>query len=158
MAATTKGRSSSKNPTSGNDTPNTPDVHESKIARMKVDELRKRLKDRGVKGTAELKKPDLVKKLIKSYVDGSGSKKSTSARAKGNPTSGNDTPNTPDVQESKIARMKVDDLRKELKGRGVKGTAELKKPDLVKRLIKELTAGSKAKKSTAKAATSGAKK
>ncbi len=152
MAATTKGRSSSKNPTSGNDTPNTPDVHESKIARMKVDELRKRLKDRGVKGTAELKKPDLVKKLIKSYVNDSGSKKSTSkGRSSGkNPTSGNDTPNTPDVNESQVARMKVDDLRKELKGRGVKGTAELKKPDLVKRLIKELTAGSKAKKTTAK--------
>ena len=67
---------------SRNDTPNTPDVNESKIARMKVDELRRRLKDRGVKGTEDLKKPDLVKKLIKAEKKasaGSGGKKSTSA-------------------------------------------------------------------------------
>ena len=78
--ATTKSRSS-RNPTSGNDTPNTPEVKESEIARLKVDELRRRLKDRGVKGTAELKKPELVKRLVKEYT-GAG-KKSTSAKAGG---------------------------------------------------------------------------
>jgi hypothetical protein len=120
--------------TSRNDTPNTPDVHESKIARMKVDELRRRLREHGVKGTAELKKPDLVKKLIKAETG--PKKKSASARKS---TSRNDTPNTPGVDESKIARMKADELRRELKNRGVKGTAELKKPELVKKLIKAST-------------------
>jgi hypothetical protein len=68
------------NKTSRNDTPNTPNVSESKIARMKADELRRELKKRGVKGTAELKKADLVKKMIK--LEGSGkSSKSTSAKA-----------------------------------------------------------------------------
>jgi hypothetical protein len=76
MAAT---KTASKNPTKGNDTPNTPEVKESEIARMKVDELRRRLKDRGVKGTAELKKPDLVKQLIKAYVSDSKAKKSTTS-------------------------------------------------------------------------------
>ena len=69
--------------TSRNDTPNTPDVNESKIARMKVDDLRRELKARGVKGTADLKKPDLVKKLIKAETSGksSGAKKSASAKS-----------------------------------------------------------------------------
>ena len=58
-------------------------------------------------------------------------------------TSRNDTPNTRDVSESKIARMKVGELRKELASRGVKGTADLKKPDLVKKLIKSETGGRK---------------
>jgi hypothetical protein len=57
-------------------------------------------------------------------------------------TSRNSTPNTPDVSESRIARMKADDLRRELKGRGVKGTAGMKKPDLVKKLVKLSTSGS----------------
>jgi predicted HTH domain antitoxin len=146
-----------KNPTKGNDTPNTPDVQESKIARMKVGDLRRELKDRGVKGTAELKKPELVKKMIKAVSAAStksgtaSAKKSASGSAKKpakNPTKGNDTPNTPDVPESKIARMKADDIRKELKSRGVKGTAALKKPELVQRLIDQYRTGRKTKSST----------
>jgi predicted HTH domain antitoxin len=134
--------------TSRNDTPNTPNVNESKIAAMKVGELRRRLKDRGVKGTEDLKKPDLVKKLIKAEAKGAPAKKatakkSTSARSGSkNPTSRNDTPDTPGVSESKIAGMKVDELRRELKSRGVKGTADLKKADLVKKLIKASSAKS----------------
>ncbi len=54
MAAT----KSAKNRTSGNDTPTPPEVKESAIARMKVGELRRELRDRGVKGTADLKKPE----------------------------------------------------------------------------------------------------
>jgi hypothetical protein len=80
-------------------------------------------------------------------------------------TSRNDTPNTPNVSESKIARMKVDDLRRELKSRGVKGTADLKKADLVKKMIKLETSGAKsasgksksAKSSSVKAASSKSK-
>ena len=75
-----------------------------------------------------------------------------------NPTSGNDTPNTPEVKESAIARMKVDELRRTLRDRGVKGTADLKKPELVKKLIKLETTGSKAKKPTSAAPTRSAKK
>lgn len=129
--------------TSRNDTPNTPRVSESKIAGMKVDELRRRLRGHGVKGTGELKKPELVKKLIKAET--SGARKKSAGR--------NDTPNTPDVPESKIARMKVDDLRSALKKRGVKGIADLKKADLVKKLIKAETSAGKSTKSATKSAT-----
>ncbi len=69
MAQSRSGRGGAASTKSRNDTPNTPEVKESEIARLKVDELRRRLKDRGVKGTGELKKPDLVKRLIKVYVD-----------------------------------------------------------------------------------------
>ncbi|MEU4624786.1 hypothetical protein AB0G04_33045 [Actinoplanes sp. NPDC023801] len=173
MAATRN----AKNPTSGNDTPNTPEVSESAIAAMKVGELRRSLQGRGVKGTADLKKPELVKRLIEletsgtkaarsagkkstSAAKGASAKKSTSAvkggsakksgAGRNNPTSGNDTPNTPEVSESAIAAMKVGELRRSLQGRGVKGTADLKKPELVKRLIELETSGTKPARSAGK--------
>ncbi|MFE9651996.1 hypothetical protein [Micromonospora sp. NPDC006431] len=65
----------------GNQTPNTPDVNESEIGRLTVEQLRDRLRRRGVTGTAELRKGDLVKALVRSMRD--GAKKSTSARAGG---------------------------------------------------------------------------
>ncbi|MGW4152636.1 SAP domain-containing protein [Micromonospora chersina] len=135
----------------GNQTPNTPDINESEIARLKVDQLRDRLRRRGVTGTADMRKDDLVKALVKAMKD--GAKKSTSARAGGssrgsssakkstssaNPP-GNQTPNTPDVNESEIARLKVDELRSRLRARGVTGTADMQKADLVKALVKSLT-------------------
>jgi hypothetical protein len=134
-----------KNPTEHNDTPNTPDVSESAIARMKVDDLRRKLRGHGVKDTADLKKPELVKKLIKAEVAATG-KSSRARRSAKNPTEHNDTPNTPDVSESAIAAMKVDGLRRELRGHGVKDTADLKKPELVKKLIKAEVAASKKSK------------
>jgi predicted HTH domain antitoxin len=115
--------------TSQNDTPNTPEVSESKIARMKVGELRRELKSRGVKGTDDLKKPDLVNKLIKAEL-----RSAKSGRKK--PAGRNETPNTPEVSESKIARMKVAELRTGLAQRGVKGTADMKKAELVERFVK----------------------
>jgi hypothetical protein len=89
MAATTR-RGSAKNPTSGNDTPNTPQVKESELAALKVDELRQRLRDRGVTGTSGLRKAELVKRLAKEYrADAKGgrgageSKKAVGAKATG---------------------------------------------------------------------------
>ncbi|MGC3859236.1 SAP domain-containing protein [Micromonospora chersina] len=136
----------------GNQTPNTPDINESEIARLKVDQLRDRLRRRGVTGTADMRKDDLVKALVKAMKD--GAKKSTAARAGGSSRSssssakkstssanppGNQTPNTPEVNESEIARLKVDELRSRLRARGVTGTAEMQKADLVKALVKSLT-------------------
>jgi hypothetical protein len=164
-----------KKSTGRNDTPNTPQVNESDIGRMKVEALRSRLKDQGVKGTAQLKKPDLVKKLVKALVSETkpkksstssaeksapASKTSTSASAKKSTsasgrTGRNDTPNTPAVNESEIARLKVDVLRRRLKDRGVQGTAKLKKPDLVKKLVKVYLADAKASPSAKKTTAAG---
>ncbi|MGR6316799.1 hypothetical protein [Micromonospora soli] len=63
-------RHTSANPP-GNQTPNTPDINESEIARLKVDELRDRLHRRGVTDTADMRKDDLVKALVKSLRDDS---------------------------------------------------------------------------------------
>ncbi|MEU5945173.1 hypothetical protein ABZ793_06375 [Micromonospora sp. NPDC047465] len=63
------GSTATKNPP-GNQTPNTPDINESEIARMKVDDLRDRLRRRGVTDTADMKKDDLVEALVTSLRDG----------------------------------------------------------------------------------------
>ncbi|MER7994802.1 hypothetical protein DQE82_20365 [Micromonospora sp. LHW51205] len=52
--------------------------------------------------------------------------------------SGNHTPNTPRVSESAISRMKVDDIRSQLKRRGVSGISALRKPELVKTLARTM--------------------
>src|SRR5512139_2997989 len=119
----------------GNQTPNTPDINESEIARLKVDQLRDRLRRRGVTGTADMHKDELVKALIRTMRDGAkkstsgsagpssggGSSAKTSSSAKKSSSSnppGNQTPNTPDINESEIARLKVDQLRARLRRRG----------------------------------------
>ncbi|MCY1144810.1 hypothetical protein OWR29_43005 [Actinoplanes sp. Pm04-4] len=151
MAATKT--AAAKKRASRNDTPNTPDVSESKIARMKVDELRRKLENRGVKGTDGLKKPELVKKMIKAEL------KEARGGGKKNPTSRNDTPDTPEVSESKIARMKAADLRTRLNKLGVKGTDDMKKAELVERYVKaELKAARSSSSSSSKrGAASGSK-
>jgi hypothetical protein len=48
----------------GNQTPNTPDINESEIRALKVDELRDRLRRHGISDTSEMRKDELVKALI----------------------------------------------------------------------------------------------
>ncbi|NES28646.1 hypothetical protein G3561_13970, partial [Micromonospora terminaliae] len=80
----------------GNQTPDTPDINESEIARLKVDQLRDRLRRRGVTGTAEMRKPELVDALIRALREGrktTGSRGGTTARgttARGGSGSGRD--------------------------------------------------------------------
>ncbi|MFF0821499.1 MULTISPECIES: hypothetical protein [Micromonospora] len=53
---------------------------------------------------------------------------------------GNQTPNTPTISESEISRMRVDDIRGQLRRRGVAGISVLRKPELVKALARTLRA------------------
>ncbi|WP_433283319.1 hypothetical protein [Micromonospora sp. CA-244673] len=153
----------------GNQTPNTPDINESEIARLKVDQLRDRLRRRGVTGTADMRKPELVDALIQALREGrkttrsragsgsgrdrasstsgpgrrgtggrSGAGSAPRSRGKGAEQPGNQTPDTPEVNESEIARLKVDQLRDRLRRRGVTGTAGMRKPELVDALIRAL--------------------
>ncbi|MEU5787764.1 hypothetical protein ABZ754_08540 [Micromonospora purpureochromogenes] len=162
----------------GNQTPNTPDVNESEIARLKVDQLRDRLRRRGITGTADMRKDELVDALITALREG---RKTTRSRntsgggpasrsdggsrgnsrdggtargrggsrgggSRGNQTGeqpGNQTPNTPEVNESEIARLKVDQLRDRLRRRGITGTADMRKDELVDALITALREGRK---------------
>ncbi|MET8833908.1 SAP domain-containing protein [Micromonospora sp. NPDC004540] len=67
----------------GNQTPNTPDINESEIARLKVDQLRSRLRARGVTGTADMQKADLVNALVKSLRDDSDGRTRSSSSSGG---------------------------------------------------------------------------
>jgi Rho termination factor, N-terminal domain len=54
---------------------------------------------------------------------------------------GNQTPNTPDVSESELREMKVDELRKAAKREGVSGVSEMRKDELVDAVAEERQAG-----------------
>jgi hypothetical protein len=49
----------------GNQTPNTPDISETELRSLTVEELRERAKDAGVRGTSEMRKDDLVREVAK---------------------------------------------------------------------------------------------
>jgi Rho termination factor, N-terminal domain len=58
----------------GNQTPNTPDVSESELRKMKVDELRQEARDENITGASGMRKEELVKEVAsaKSKDDGRG--------------------------------------------------------------------------------------
>ncbi|MET8911777.1 hypothetical protein [Micromonospora sp. NPDC004551] len=88
----------------------------------------------------------------------SSSRGTTATRTKRQP--GNQTANTPGVSESEISRMKVDDIRGQLRRRGVSGLSAMRKPDLVKTLVRRLRSeqGGAARKSTGPAGRPSATK
>ena len=53
---------------------------------------------------------------------------------------GNQTPNTPRIRESDIAKMRVNEIREELRKRGVSGISRQRKDELVKTLAKAMRA------------------
>ena len=65
----------------------------------------------------------------------------TATRTKRQP--GNQTPGTPGISESEISRMKIDDIRGQLRRRGVSGISALRKPELVKTLAQTLRSESR---------------
>lgn len=54
----------------GNQTPNTPDVSETELRNMKVDELRQEARDEHISGASGLRKEELVKEVAKARQDG----------------------------------------------------------------------------------------
>jgi hypothetical protein len=61
-------------------------------------------------------------------------------------------PGTPDISESKISRMRVDEIRDQLRRRGVTGTTGQRKDELVKSLIKAMKGEVKGGRAPAKKA------
>jgi len=57
----------------GNQTPNTPDVSETELRDMKVDELRDKARDAGVSGVSALKKEELIDAISDQSRGGGGS-------------------------------------------------------------------------------------
>ncbi len=71
---------------------------------------------------------------------------------------GNRTPNTPQISETEISRMRVDDIRSQLRRYGVSGISALRKPELVKTLAKTLRSGGAARRSSGPAGRASATK
>src|SRR4051794_8206878 len=54
---------------------------------------------------------------------------------------GNQTPDTPNVSETELRHMKVDELRKAAKEEGISGTSDLRKEELVQAIADERSGG-----------------
>jgi len=70
---------------SGNDTPNTPDLSETELRAMKVDELRHRARDEGVSGTSSMRKEELVKAVSEQHREGGEASQSRAEEGAGEP-------------------------------------------------------------------------
>jgi Rho termination factor, N-terminal domain len=129
----------------GNQTPNTPDVSETELRAKKVDELRREASKAGVAGSSSMRKDDLVHAVADAREAGQADsgQRSTGGRAadRSGEEPGNQTPNTPDVSETELRGMKVDELRREASGAGVSGTSSMKKDDLVHAVADARSAG-----------------
>ena len=137
----------------GNQTPNTPDVSETKLRSMKVDELRKEAREDHIAGASDMHKEELVKAVAKArQEDHDGGRKEGSRSGSGNSGQassgksgsgretrdepGNQTPNTPDVSETELRGMKVDELRKEAREDHIAGASGMRKEELVREVAK----------------------
>jgi hypothetical protein len=56
----------------GNQTPNTPDISESELREMNVDDLRRRAQDAGIGATSNMRKDELLEALLDSAHSGKG--------------------------------------------------------------------------------------
>jgi transcription termination factor Rho len=137
----------------GNQTPNTPDVSETELRSMKVDELRREARDEHIAGASDMRKEELVKEVAKARQDDHDGGRKQSSRSgannsghsgggkegsgrEGRDEPGNQTPNTPDVSETELRSMKVDELRQEAREEHIAGASGMRKEELVKEVAK----------------------
>jgi len=84
----------------GNQTPNTPNVSESELRDMSVDELRQKAKDAEISGSSNMKKEELVKALAKA--GGGKSERSDSKRDNGDDNEQDDSDVGPGPDGGKV--------------------------------------------------------
>src|SRR3954451_15729166 len=107
-----------------NSTPDTPDVSETKLAALKMDELRAHARKLGIDGADELHKPELLAK-VKDY------HYAQAHRGKHRDGSGSGSPNTSPGSASELSSMKLGELREHARKLGIDGADELHKPELL---------------------------
>src|SRR5215207_5103840 len=100
----------------------------SELSSMKLGELREHARKLGIDGADELHKPELLAKVKDHHTTDSGGRRASSATRN---RSGNSTPDTPDVSETKLAALKMDELRRHARKLGIDGADELHKPELL---------------------------
>src|SRR5918993_529840 len=105
-----------------NSTPDTPDVSETKLAALKMDELRRHARKLGIDGADELHKPELLAKVKDHhYAQAHGGKHRDG--------SGGGSGSSPSASE--LSSMKLGELREHARKLGIDGADELHKPDLL---------------------------
>src|ERR687897_21311 len=93
-----------------NSTPDTPDVSETKLAALKMDELRRHARKVGIDGADESHKPELLAKVKDHH------------KADGSPSA------------SELSSLKLGELREHARKLGIDGADELHKPELLAKL------------------------
>src|SRR5215217_8203534 len=100
----------------------------TELSNMKLGELREHARKLGIDGADELHKPELLAKVKDHHDTNSGGRGATTATAN---RGGNSTPDTPEVSETKLAALKMDELRSHARKLGIDGADELHKPELL---------------------------
>jgi hypothetical protein len=100
----------------------------SELSSMKLGELREHARKLGIDGADELHKPELLAKVKDHHAADSGGRGPTTAKTN---RGGNSTPDTPEVSETKLAALKIDELRSHARKLGIDGADELHKPELL---------------------------
>jgi transcription termination factor Rho len=120
-----------------NSTADTPEVSETELANMKIDQLREHARKLGIDNADELHQPELLAKVKDHHYAqahggrhrdrGDASAVSSSAGHVG----GNRTADTPEVSETELANMKIDQLREHARKLGIDNADELHQPELL---------------------------
>ena len=113
---------------SGSGSPTTSHRSASELSSMKLGELREHARKLGIDGADELHKPELLAKVKDHHDTNSGDRGATAAKTN---RGGNSTPDTPEVSETKLAALKMDELRSHARKLGIDGADELHKPELL---------------------------
>src|SRR5215207_1721127 len=113
---------------SGSGSPTTSHRSASELSSMKLGELREHARKLGIDGADELHKPELLAKVKDHHDTNSGGRGATTAKTN---RGGNSTPDTPEVSETKLAALKMNELRSHARKLGIDGADELHKPELL---------------------------
>src|SRR6187200_2444530 len=107
-----------------NSTPDTPDISETKLAALKMDQLRAHARKLGIDEADELHKPELLAKVKDHhYAQAHGGKHRSE--------SGNGSTPANHPSASELSRMKLGELRDHARKLGIDGADELHKPELL---------------------------
>src|ERR687890_697887 len=112
---------------SGARSPTTSHRSASELSSMKLGELREHARKLGIDGADELHKPELLAKVKDHHDTNSGGRGATAAKTN---RGGNSTPDTPEVSETKLAALKMDEPRAHARKLGIDGADEVHKPEL----------------------------
>jgi len=84
----------------GNQTPNTPDLSETELRAMKVDQLREKAQEEGVSGVSSLRKDELVGAISEAHREGGGGGDSGGDRSSGAGPDGGHVRTGPETSKS----------------------------------------------------------